>query len=262
MAFAFSGCSLNSEPPPALLLQEGPAITQRVVTFQTRRGAVQRLLIVEVALKNRGTVVLFPGGDGTGSFREIATGFRLSNNFLVRSAHLFARAGYVAAVVDAPSDLPAGMSDGFRTGSQHLQDIRDIINALDRLLKQPLILIGTSRGTLSAAFAATALDDARIKGIVLTASYDYLESLDLESIRYPVLIVHHRDDECRVSSYATAKRQFERLRSSARKEFATITGGDRPISGPCRALSAHGFLGKENEAVSAIASWLAGEQPR
>jgi hypothetical protein len=100
-----------------------------------------------------------------------------------------------------------------------------------------------------------------LKGIVLTASYDYVESLAIEKIRYPILVVHHRDDECHVSPYATARRQFDRMTSSMRKNLVTITGGDRVKSQPCRALSYHGFFGKEDVAVEAITEWLGSLPP-
>lgn len=254
----FSGCALDSDMPQVSVVPEGPTITRRVITVPTRPAVRQRILIVEAEGESRGTLILFPGGDGAGHFRETGSGFRLSSNFLVRSSDLFAQEGYAAAVVDVPSDRASGMSDGFRTSRQHIEDIRAAIDSLVQIRKGPIFLVGTSRGTLSAAFLATALEDHRVKGIVLTASYDYLESLSLERIRYPVLFVHHRDDACRVSSYAAARRQFGRMTSSPRKDFITISDGDRPTSGPCQALSYHGFLGKEKEAVRAIAQWLAG----
>jgi len=257
-----SGCALDSEAPQVSLVPEGPTITRRVITVPTRPGVRQRILIVEAEGESRGTLMLFPGGDGAGHFRETASGFRLGNNFLVRSSHLFAQEGYAAAIVDAPSDQASGMSDGFRTSPQHVEDTRAVIDALARMSQGPIFLVGTSRGTLSVAFLATALSDGRVKGIVLTASYDYVESLSLERIRYPALFVHHRDDGCRVSSYAAARRQFDRMASSPRKDFITITGGDRPVSEPCQALSHHGFLGKEQEAVRAIAQWLTGEKSK
>jgi hypothetical protein len=39
-------------------------------------------------------------------------------------------------------------------------------------------------------------------------------------------------------------------------EIMLFDGGDPPRSGPCQALSEHGFLGIEDRVVDAIAGWM------
>ncbi|MBI1725248.1 MAG: hypothetical protein HYR52_06395 [Candidatus Tectomicrobia bacterium] len=207
----------------------------------------------------KGAVLLFPGGNGANSFRKQGDKFRLGNNFLVRTAPLFVQEGFVAAIVDAPSDHSSGMGDGFRTGTEHLADIQA---AVDHLAKEGIgniFLVGTSRGTLSVAYLATRLKHPQVKGYVLTSGMDAISGLPLEEITTPALIVHHSDDGCRLTTYSGAQAAYARLARSARKHFITVSGGDTPISQPCQALSAHGFLGKEREVVRAIAQWLKGE---
>lgn len=254
-----SGCAGGLQPPQPSVTLEETVYTQAVVTVPTRPGVQQRLLMIQPEGKSKGILILFPGGDGAGHFKESDRGFQLSNNFLVRSSHLFALEGFTAAILDAPSDRPSGMSDGFRTSPEHLRDVRAVVNFFAQNYRQPLFLVGTSRGTLSAAYVATALEEASVGGVVLTSTYEQIGSLPLERIRYPLLFVHHREDGCQVTPYGKARDLYQRMISNKKKDFVTVIGGDRPQSKPCEALSYHGFLGKENEVVRAIADWLSGK---
>lgn len=254
-----SGCFPSTQATQQAALPEESVLTQAVVTLATRPGVRQRILMIQPEGKSKGILILFPGGNGAGHFQESDRGFRLSNNFLVRSSHLFALEGFTAAIMDAPSDRPEGMSDGFRTSPEHLREMRAVVSFFAEKYPQPLFLIGTSRGTLSAAYLATALQEEGVRGIVLTSSYEQVGSLPLERIRYPLLFVHHRDDACEITAYAKTRELYERALSSAKKDFVTVTGGDRPVSKPCEALSYHGFLGKEHEVIKAIADWMSGK---
>ncbi len=80
----------------------------------------------------------------------------------------------------------------------------------------------------------------------------------METIPYPTLFVHHRDDGCHATPYSTARHHYELITSIPRKDFVTVTGGDPPISRPCRALSKHGFLEKERKVVQAMTNWASG----
>jgi hypothetical protein len=68
------------------------------------------------------------------------------NNFLVRTRHEFARHGIVAAVVDAPSDQQAGMSDEFRSGRDHATDMDKVVKTSSSGFRPSRVyLVGTSR---------------------------------------------------------------------------------------------------------------------
>ena len=77
----------------------------------------------------------------------------------------------------------------------------------------------------------------------------------------PVLIVHHRNDECFATPYYNVGKLKRRFTSSGLVEDMIFEGGDPPISGPCKAQSAHGFLGIENRVVDAIARWIKRARP-
>jgi pimeloyl-ACP methyl ester carboxylesterase len=117
-------------------------------------------------------------------------------------------------IVDSPSDqLPSGMSDRFRSGQDHATDIRALIRDLkQRFPGAKIFLIGTSRGTISAASLGASLGDI-VQGVVLSSTVtnadrtgSALSAFDFGSITVPVLLVHHRDDGCRTSPYSGAER--------------------------------------------------------
>jgi len=241
------------------------ATAEEVIELQTRPGVRQRFILIGSA-HPVATVILFAGGDGRlklSSRSGTPAIERLENNFLVRSRHLFAEHGFTVAVVDSPSDAPDGMLYGLRTSREHLIDIEHVIDYLKKQTKKPVWLIGTSRGTESAAYIA--INSSRsIDGLVLTSSITEdtakgtaVTGMELHKIIVPTLIVAHRNDNCRVTPPQGAQEIFKLLTHSRKKEIMLFEGGDRPVSAnPCRALSYHGFLGIEERVVSAIAGWI------
>jgi hypothetical protein len=87
-----------------------------IIDVPTRAGVIVRVLLVAPAEAPSATVLLFPGGWGARHFGMNDDGVKLGDNFLVRSAPLFAEHGLLAAAVDTPSDQPGGMTDDWRTG--------------------------------------------------------------------------------------------------------------------------------------------------
>ena len=208
-------------------------------------------------------LVLFPGGDGVVDYRERGRGRVMptrKGNFLVRSVDLFAGDGFVAAVVDVPSDHEGGMNDAFRAGAEHAQDVGAIVEDLRR--RYPgvkVILVGTSRGTVSAAYAGRALG-AKVDGVVLTSSVFRatrnsmgLDQFAFRDISVPLLFVHHASDGCESCCNYSETHWIGNL------PLITVKGGDVGHGNPCEAQSHHGYLGQEREVVAAIRSWIAGK---
>ena len=206
--------------------------------------------------------VLFTGGGGSVGLlqRGIA---KPGANFLVRSRQLFLEQGIATAVIDAPSDV-ASMSDGFRSGARHARDVAALVADLKRRYAGVRVfLVGTSRGTVSAAHAAAALG-AEVAGMALTSSVFRssrggagLMGFDYASIASTVLLVHHVDDGCPVTLYWEAKSL------SKKYPLISVSGGNPARSEPCEPFSAHGYLGREAATVSAISRWMLGlEFPR
>lgn len=201
--------------------------------------------------------VLFTGGGGSvGLQRGIP---KPGANFLVRSRKLFLEQGIATAVIDVPSDV-GSMSDGFRSSARHARDVAAVLADLkQRFAGVRVFLVGTSRGTVSAAHAAAALG-SEVAGVALTSSVFKssrgggagLMGFDYASIASSVLLVHHVDDACPATPYWEAKSL------SKKYPLVSVSGGDPARSDPCEPFSAHGYLGREAPTVSAISRWMLG----
>lgn len=248
----------------ALVLAGARASAEDLIELPTRAGVTQPFLYA-VPGDPRAVAILLPGSDGRLDLASLVDRLQLqSGNFLVRSRRHFLDAGIATVLVSAPSDQSAGMSDPFRLGSDHAADLRAVVADLKRRHPAlPVFLVGTSRGTVSAAAGGAALG-GDIAGVVLTATVTQaaggrrvvapgLSAFDFNRIGARVLLVHHRDDECRVTPYSGARMLAQRY------PLVTVLGGDPPRSDPCQALSAHGFLGREEKTVAAIALWMLGK---
>jgi hypothetical protein len=250
--------------PLALLLLAGAARAQdaapEIVTLRGRGDATASYLLLP-AEAPRAVALLFPGGDGVLDLERLRAhppGER--GNFLVRARALLRSPELAVAVLDAPSDRRGGMDDAFRAGAAHRADVTAIV--ADLRAHYPgarLVLVGTSRGTISAASLGAALGKA-VDGVVLSSTVFLrgragpgLDGFDLTGIPTPTLLVHHAQDGCPVCPYARA------LSFSRHLPLITVHGGRPPDSGPCDALSAHGYYGREAETAAAIRAWILGQ---
>jgi len=221
--------------------------------LQTPRGVTQPVL-VEVPDKPRAAVVLFAGGNGGVLF----SGNELSSfrgNFLLRSRAEFLKQGFVVAIIGAPSDrsAPGYLDDKFRVSKEHADDVLVVVSALRKQFGVPIWLIGTSRGTLSAASTGLRLGKGT-DGVVLTSTMADVVDLPIDRFEVPVLMVHHEGDGCRETYYREAKRTASRIKAP-RTELVAVSGG-KSEGNPCQAMAYHGFNGIEAEVVATIATWM------
>jgi pimeloyl-ACP methyl ester carboxylesterase len=246
-----------------LIATSASAQSARTIDIPTRPGATQRFLVITPD-KPKAAVILFAGGDGGLTLEADGRIPKLAGNFLVRSRQQFADQGLTTVVIDAPSDRqsPPYLS-GSRQTAEHVSDVKAVIAWLREQAKIPVWLIGTSRGTQSAAYIATQLPLAEggADGIVLTSSIvrdqrsRAVPEMALDRVRIPVLVAHHRQDGCRVCLFADVPPVLERLTATPRKELMAFDGGIS-VGDPCEARAYHGFNGIEREVVNAIAAWI------
>ena len=247
-----------------LIATSASAQSVRTIDIPTRPGATQRFLIITPD-KPKAAVILFAGGDGGLTLEADGRIPKLAGNFLVRSRQQFADQGLTTVVIDAPSDRqsPPYLS-GSRQTAEHVSDVKAVIAWLREQAKIPVWLIGTSRGTQSAAYIATQLPLAEggADGIVLTSSIvrdqrsRAVPEMALDRVRIPVLVAHHRQDGCRVCLFADVPPVLERLTATPRKELMVFDGGIS-VGDPCEARAYHGFNGIEREVIERIATWIA-----
>ena len=245
-------CTAQAQPQPQ----------PTVVDLPTRPGVTQRMLVI-TAPEPQASVVLLAGGHGglqlfqNGSFKWG------EGNFLVRSRQLFADKGLMAVVVDAPSDrLRAPFLNGFRQTEEHAADLKATIAWARATAKVPVWLVGTSRGTQSAAYAATVLQGADAPdGVVLTATIladdkqRPVPAMPLEQIKVPVLVVHHQQDGCSYCAYSEIPNLMAKLAHTPRSHLITATGGKNQ-GDACAAFAYHGFNGLEADVVGQMADWI------
>jgi pimeloyl-ACP methyl ester carboxylesterase len=231
---------------------------QEIVTVASRPGVTQSFFVAGMGERRAEAVaLLYVGGGGIIRLRLEGGQPKFgANNFLPRSRGEFIRDGVLPVVMDAPSDQTGGLTDYYRSSGQQAADARAVLAELKkRFPRLPVFLVGTSRGTISAAFLGRALGD-EVAGVVLTSTLFVsprgasLAGFDYASIKAPLLFVHHREDGCEQTPYTEAHRL------AARYPLVSVKGGKPPESGPCDPFAPHGFWGKEPQTVDAIAGWM------
>lgn len=237
-------------------------INQKVVDIPTRPGVSQRMVVLSPH-DPKAAVILFAGGHGG---LQISSNGRFGwgeNNFLVRTRQLFAEQGLFVVVVDAPSDRQSSpYLSGFRQRPEHVSDIKAVISWVHGQVKVPVWLVGTSRGTQSAANIATELtgpegpDGLVLSSTILTDNNGRpVPDMPLDKLRIPVLVVHHEQDGCKHCSFNDVPNLMEELSGVPKKQLLSFKGGQNR-GNPCKALAYHGFNGLDREVVAQIAAWI------
>jgi predicted alpha/beta-hydrolase family hydrolase len=233
---------------------------QGTVSRLPTRPNVFTTLFWEPAAGARGTVFLFPGG--AGGFGRVENGKALSKNFLVRSSAGFVEHGFNVAIFGRPSDFD-DLDFGDRISEAHMADVRKILDDVKMRSPAPIWIVGTSRGTISAAAMASRIQDPTIAGLVLTASIvnvgkpGALTSQDLSDIRVPVLLYHHAMDACAQCRPADVPSVMQRLIHAPVKKLMFVDKGANPSGEVCGAQHWHGFIGMEKQAIDEITTWMA-----
>ena len=235
------------------------------------RGLEQKFVLTKPEGKPVASVILLAGGHGkldlSSFLGSVNFGWGAKNN-LVRTRELYANQGYLVATMDAPSNRNR-MNAIWRMSEEHAEDINAVAKYLKAKSDVPVWVIGTSMGSFSAANAGIRLNNS-IDGIVLTSSVTQSKSkwkiyrefpngiinMDLVKATKPVLVISHKNDECALTPASDINTLASKFTSSSKVEVEVFTGGDSPISDPCEALSAHGFLGIEDKVVERISAFI------
>jgi hypothetical protein len=223
------------------------------------RDAQVRIL-VEKTTPAVGVVILFAGGRGATMISPEGRIAQLAENFLIRSRQLFWAQGLTTVVFDAPSDNEDDLR-WFHDSEAFAADVGAVIRHLRKELKLPIWLIGTSRGTVAVANAATRLRKDRPDGVVFSATlfesgrFSDVFEFELEKIALPVLIVHHREDACEVTPPGEVPAFRERLKAAKPLKVLWFEGGV-PRGEPCRARHYHGFNAIEEQVIADVVAWI------
>lgn len=178
-----------------------------------------------------------PGKSGQLTFQSIEGKLQinLSDNFLIRSRGLFVDEQTIFVAVSTTSN-PERMHAVFS-------------NLKVQYPQAKIFLISTSQSTLDSMRLALAMD-GQFDGVIHTASFESISSLDTRQLKTPQLLVHHVHDECRFTPFASAKRNRDVFGTALIEiEGGTSTGE------ACQSMSYHGFNGVEKHVVSQIKEW-------
>lgn len=223
------------------------------------RPGVLTTLFWEPVAGARATVLLFPGGGG--GFGRVENGRATSNNFLVRSSAGFVAHGFNVAIFGRPSDSE-NLDFEDRVSEAHMEDVRAVLRDIQARSAAPVWIVGTSRGSISAAAMASRIEDPAIAGLVLTSSVvnvskpGAVQTQDLSSVRVPVLVYHHAKDACAQCRPSDAPAILPQLTNAPIKKLVFVDGGANPTGDGCGAMHWHGFIGMEKQAADDIARWM------
>jgi putative intracellular protease/amidase len=179
----------------------------------------------------RASVILIPGGDGALGVRPDGSFSGLAGNQLVRTRKNYLAHGVATLTIDSGVDVSAAVA--------HM-----------RAIARPVVIVATSRGSLRVAGGLSAKPD----GIVLTAAFlDEVKShVGSPGALPPTLIVHHRQDGCRLTP-PSAVEPFKAWGGS-KVRVAWMEGGSNS-GNPCQARAYHGFNGIDGRVVSTVAQF-------
>lgn len=185
------------------------------------------------------SLILLAGGDGRiGVFEE--GGIAREGNQLVRTRLNYAHKGFAVLVPDLGYDL------------------EDLVQFM-RKIKGPVTVVGTSRGTLRAAYGIK--NGARPDKVVFTSGFLSDASGDRENVmtilgeadKLPkTLVIHHRHDNCRRTAPDGVKDFMTWTQNRAK--LIWLEGGEE-IGNPCEAQSFHGFRGLDQKVVESVAAF-------
>lgn len=231
-----------------LLLTSGCA-TQKyseTIRIETRPNARLNILVEMPETPSKNILVLFPGKNGRANV----------SNILTRTSSLFVAKGVPVAIVDS-----AFYKQSSLITTEHLEDIRKMIEYLEGRGFQSVYLVGTSNGTISVAYAGAMLQDENIKGLVMTGTQSYYidKHLSIGQTPYPVLFIHHKYDKCPDNSHDDTLKMSKKYVKSPKVDFITVYGGRNSKRYPCDDMTYHDFWQEETWVVQAITDWVFGK---
>ena len=185
-----------------------------------------------------------------------------TKNFLGSQKEKFFKANFNYYLFPNPN---SGKKAGYRyrASEKNVDRIKSLVEFLKNRNSLPTYLLGFSRGSVDVSSYAMRYPET-IKGVVVISGVysnssrkgsDY--SIDLivgDEIPTPLLIVHHKGDDCMVSDPEEAASFFETVKAP-KKKIVMISGGGQ-TGRECGPFHHHGYEGVEEKAVTAIITWL------
>ena len=256
----FMALSCSAEP---ILIEEKLDRTQGVFI----KNPVYIRALAWMPEEKADTVILyFNGWPSISRIENDKTFFNGINRFIRVSMFLKENVGVV--LMDCPTDqwgikswdVPTACDDSYRSSKQHVQDIERVIKFLkeSHAIKN-FYLMGHSHGTISAKLLGKAMAQD-VAGVISSAAVTLRykgavsnfgwagENFNMDDLKIPVLNIHHEEDGCWPTPYATVLKY-------SKNNLITVQGGIK--NGPvCGGGNYHSYEGNEIEINKAIIKWI------
>ena len=175
-------------------------------------------------------LILMPGGAGTLNAHINNEGklqFDFAGNFLIRSRNQFCDSQFTTASTNS-TESPERMGA--------------LINDLQtRFPSAKICMVGTSRSTYSTMGLAEKFD-GKIDCIIHTASMNQIARFDTGKFKSRHLLVHHKNDPCHLTTYASTQANHERYKTP----LITMEGGSS-TGDACQAFCIMAFMALSNK---------------
>ncbi len=254
------------------LLPGGDALAYDLINLNSRKDVTQSFMLIKPIGTPIGAAIMFPTEEGNVKFKKKSRGYKIKKGGWYGNKHrMFTENGLWLAFVEPPSDQIHGIDTRFRQSENHVKDIAAVVAEVERRSGFKPFLMGTCRGSYSAASVGSKIDNGSISGVVLISTRSrardgsVVRGARKGGLTAPLMMIHHEDDDCKGSPYSGMKSIagfFEK--SSDRVETLTVKGGWQS-SGlkqkkGCGKNGSHKFFGSEKEIVDAIADWVVGKE--
>ena len=260
----------QAEQAAPLLLSVNLERTQGVFI---KEDVFQKAILLKSQKPTDMVLLIFRGWPGIAKIESPKDWWR-NLNYMQNQVPLFLDAGISMVVMDCPTDQqalvdrsnPASCDDSYRSSMQHASDVQKMMNKLkaDHGLSQ-FYIFGHSYGTLSSKWLAKNLGN-ELAGSIHSASMtraaggaygrygNTATQIEMVSLQAPVLNVHHGNDACPSTPYATVKQYSS-------NNLVTVRGGNS-TGDRCGAKHFHSYEGREQTACEAIIAWIVNREVR
>lgn len=242
------------------------ADTDRETGIFSKSAVIQRAIMLKPSVSSDTALLFYRGWSGIANI-QTENDWKRNLNYLRNNTDLFAQAGITLVVMDCPTDensvttgnTPLGCDDDYRSSIKHANDVRKLMALLKEKYEiNKFYIMGHSYGTVSSKWLAKNLGN-EIQGSIHSASMTYanrrnraygysVESFDMSTLKASVLNIHHVDDMCFLTPYAT-------VAAYSMQNLITVKGGEG-TGDVCGGTHLHSMAGRERATSEAIIKWI------
>ncbi len=262
--FAFvCTCNIFAQAMNPILIE---ADTGRTSGLILKTPVMQRAILLKPTNLSQTAMLFYRGWSGIANIKS-ENDWKRNLNYLQNYTDLFAQANIALVVMDCPSDensvaagnMPLTCNDDYRSSLKHANDVRKVMSILkEKHGLDTIYIMGHSYGTISSKWLAKQLGN-EIAGSIHSAamtvanrrnrSYGYsVEYFDMSQLIAPVLNIHHGNDQCDHTPYATVV-------AYSINNLITVKGG-LGTGDICGGTHLHSMGGREELASKAIIRWI------